>query len=231
MRRIFGDEGPPNRRDWNSESHLIRTEYNRWEAAKIVVFAYLLDFKNDAPGFSSNSYGFRVTGKKTLSGPWGISYAGSYAYQTDAGKNPVNYSASYVAAEGGVFNTGLGAVAVGYELLGSDDGKARFVTPLATLHKFNGWADSFLNNGGPNGLQDLYLSIAPKLPWGLKGKLVYHHFWSDEGSHSLADEVDVVLAKPINEHVTVLTKAAWFDGYSKGPADRYRFWLQLEFKY
>jgi hypothetical protein len=35
-------------------------------------------------------------------------------------------------------------VKVGYELLGSDNGEYGFATPLATLHKFNGWADQFL---------------------------------------------------------------------------------------
>ena len=35
------------------------------------------------------------------------------------------------------------ALSVGYEVLGSDNGVG-FYTPLATLAKFNGWADAFL---------------------------------------------------------------------------------------
>ena len=234
IRRIFGE----NNRDLDSQSHLINIAYNRLAAAQIEVFAYLLDFDNShqLAGFartaSSNSYGFRVNGKQTISGPWSYNYAGSYAVQTDAGDNPVNYTAHYVAAEAGLGNSDLGALAVGYELLGSDDGEARFVTPLATLHGYNGWADAFLDNGGPNGLQDLYLSVAPKMPWGLKGKVVYHHFWSHEGTDNLADEVDLVLSKPINKYLTVLTKGAWFDGKSgSGRADRWRYWLEVTFKY
>ena len=50
----------------------------------------------------------------------------------------------------------------GYELLGSDDGKVAFNTPLATKHKFNGWADKFL--GTPKeGLEDVYLTAKGKV--------------------------------------------------------------------
>jgi hypothetical protein len=234
IRRIFGE----NSRDLDSQSHVINVSYDGLAAAKIVAFAYLLDFDNSRQlaGFarevSSNSYGFRGSGKQAISGPWSVNYAGSYAVQTDAGDNPVSYTAHYVAAEAGLGNSDLGVLAVGYELLGSDDGQARFVTPLATLHKFNGWADAFLDNGGPDGLQDLYVSVAPKLPWGLKGKVVYHHFWSHEGTDSLADEVDFVLSKPINKYLTVLTKGAWFDGKSgSGRTDGWRYWLEVTFTY
>jgi hypothetical protein len=234
IRRIFGE----NNRDLDSQSHAINISYDRWAAAKIVIFAYLLEFDNEHQlmGFSravsSNSYGFRVSGKKAICGPWSVNYAGSYAAQTDAGANPVDYTAHYVAAEVGPANSDLGALAVGYELLSSDNGQASFATPLATAHKFNGWADAFLDNGGPNGLQDLYVSLAPKLPWELKGKLIYHHFWSDERSDSLADEVDFVLSKPINKHLTVLTKGAWFEGKERSQLpDRWRYWLEVTFKY
>lgn len=233
VRRIWGNRGrsKTGTRNWDSDSHLIRLAYDRWKAAKLIAFAYLLDFDTDSPVNSANSYGLRVTGKSGLSGPWGLAYAGSYAVQTDAGKNPVDYTAHYVAAEVNLIHSDIGAIGPGYELLSSDNGKARFVTPLATGHKFNGWADAFLNNGGPNGLQDLYVTVSPKLPWDLKGKLVYHHFWSDQGSNSLANEIDTVLSKAINKHVTVLTKAAWLDGTSRGPVDRWRWWVQLTFTY
>ncbi|MBW2242370.1 MAG: alginate export family protein [Deltaproteobacteria bacterium] len=230
IHRIFGDQGPAGLRDLDSQSHVVHFAYDGIEGMTIAAFAYLLDV-DDAPGISSDSYGFRVTGKRALDGPLSLNYAGSYAIQTDAASNPVNYTAHYVAAEGGLTHADVGSLAVGYELLSSDDGKARFVTPLATAHKFNGWADVFLNNGGVNGLQDLYVSIGPKLPWGLKGKLVYHHFWSHEDTNSLGDEVDILLKKPINDHVTLLTKAAYFDGTSKGPVDRWRYWLEVTFTY
>ena len=56
-------------------------------------------------------------------------------------------------------------------------------------------------------------------------------FWSDNNSDSLGDELDFVLIKPINKHLDVLTKGALFDGTSKGPANRWRYWLEFTFKY
>jgi hypothetical protein len=43
--------------------------------------------------------------------------------------------------------------------------------------------------------------------------------------------VDVVVSRAFGDRVTVLTKGAWFDGTSDGPADRWRFWLELTFRY
>ncbi len=64
---------------------------------------------------------------------------------------------------------GIGTLGVGYELLGSDDGVAAFQTPLATLHKFNGFADQFLVTPA-GGLQDIYFyAKAGFLPKGTSG--------------------------------------------------------------
>jgi hypothetical protein len=233
IHRIYGDKGDADTQDYDSDSHLLHLSYQGWDVGTLAVFAYLLDFEN-SPANSADSVGFRLTGEQPLGpfGPdWSLGYAGSYAFQSDAGDNPVSYSASYVAAEASLRHAGLGALSLGYELLGSDDGDAVFTTPLATLHKFDGFADTFLDNGGPNGLQDLYLTLAPSLPWQLQGQLILHRFWSDEGSEHLGDEVDVVVSRAFGDRVTVLTKGAWFDGTSDGPADRWRFWLELTFRY
>lgn len=226
--RIFANQGPPALRNFRSDSHLLRIGYDAWPTARIAAFAYLLDFEN-SPGNSSNSYGLRVTGAQPLTAPWALSYAASYAAQTDAANNPVDYVVHYVAAEGGASYQGIGGVALGYELLGSDDGEARFLTPLSTAHKFNGWADAFLDNGGPNGLQDLYGSVTPQLPWGMKSGFIYHRFWSDEGSDSLGWELDAILQRAFGPYVTVLTKFAYFDGRTEPLSDRWRAWFEASF--
>jgi hypothetical protein len=232
VRRIFGDQGPTAAtRDFDSDSHLVRIHYAGFDFLRISAFAYLLDFDLDSPGNSSDSYGLRLSGGADVSDEIAAGYAASYAYQTDAARNPASYETHYAAVSGELEWKPLGSLGVGYELLGSDDGSAVFVTPLATGHKFNGFADAFLNNGGPAGLQDLYVTLAPRLPFELAGKLSYHEFWSDEDGRHLGHEVDAVLSRSIDEHVTALTKFAWFDGRSRGPADRWRFWLQLTFQY
>ena len=228
--RVFGNDGPPALRNFRSDSHILHLAYDAWSVARIAAFAYLLDFDN-SPVNSSNSYGLRLTGTRPLTGHWDVAYAASYAAQTDAGDNPVDYVAHYVAADAELRRRETGGVAVGYELLGSDDGEARFVTPLSTAHKFNGWADAFLDNGGPNGLQDLYARFTPQLPLGLAGSVIYHYFWSDENGDALGYEIDGSLQRRFGPYVTVLAKSAYFDGHTESLPDRWRAWLEARFTF
>lgn len=232
IRRIYGDQGPTAAtRNFESNSHAIRFYYDGIENHTLSVFTYLFDFGNDSPENSSNTYGFRATGSMAAWQGARIAYATSYAFQTEAASNPTHYGAHYAWASIDLLLEAIGSVGLGYELLGSDDGTARVVTPLATAHKFDGFADAFLDNGGVNGLHDLMLTIGPDLPWSLKGNLIYHEFWSDENGDHLGREYDAVLSRPITTQLTALTKFAWFDGTSKGPADRWRFWFELAFAY
>lgn len=232
IRRPFGDDGGPGSQDFDSDSHLVNVSYAGCECAKFTAFAYLLDFDDDAPVDSSSSFGLRIAGSRTLGDtPWSFGYAGSYAHQIDAADNPADYNANYVAGDGSVGYDGFGKLGLGYELLGSDDGDARFVTPLATGHKFNGYADAFLDNGGVDGLQDLYVYVSPVLPWNLQGSVTYHRFWSDDGGNHLGSEWDGVIKWPVWKHVTLLTKGAYFEGTSRGPTDRWRYWLEINFSF
>jgi len=229
VKRIFGDQSP--QKDWDSSSHLANLSYTFGPVLTATAFAYLLRFDNDSPGNSADSYGFRVSGKYPLGGDWSLGYVGSYAWQQDADENPVDYDADYGNVELTLGYAPLGAITAGGELLGSDQGRARFVTPLATAHKFNGFADVFLNNGGNNGLRDAYFAVAPKLPFGISGKLIYHHFWADENGGSLGDELDYVASKTLAKGLVLLSKGAWFNGRARGPADIWRWWLELNYAF
>jgi hypothetical protein len=129
----------------------------------------------------------------------------------------------------------VGKLEVGFELLGSDNGTARFVTPLATAHKFNGFADVFLDNGRPTGLRDFFVSIDPNLPWGMKGKFINHKFWDDDSGDNFGDEYDFVVSKQLMYGFSVLGVAAMYDasqhGQSLGRENLWRTTLDLEFKY
>jgi len=142
----------------------------------------------------------------------------------------MSYSAMYINAEAG-YNFGQVTVIGGYELLGSDDGKVAFNTPLATKHKFNGWADKFL--GTPKeGLEDVYLTAKGKVS-GVKWAATYHDFSSDEGSIDFGNEIDLVATYQINKNYGVLVKAA---NYSEGdsgiaPTDTNKLWVQMTAKF
>jgi len=238
VHRIFGDDGVrgAGTRDFESDSHIINASFNAVEWAKLTAFVYLLDFDNNvanATSFanSSNTYGFRAQGKVPVGEKFFFAYLGSYAYQEDGGENPTNYEAHYGWVEATLGHTSIGSVAVGWEVLGSDDGVAQFRTPLSTAHKFNGFADAFLDNGGPAGLEDLFITVAPKLPFGVKGKFVYHRFQSNDGGVDLGDEYNFVLSRGFFKHFSLLAKFAYYEGGSEGRPDRHRFTLDAGFKF
>ncbi|MEM7601587.1 MAG: hypothetical protein AAF357_09250, partial [Verrucomicrobiota bacterium] len=125
---------------------------------------------------------------------------------------------------------------VGFEQLGSDNGRG-FATPLATLHKFNGFADQFLNTPA-GGLSDAYISMGTKLA-GINFVAAYHYFWDDGFDASIGQEIDLVASKALTDNVTVLAKAALYDGMAgaaPGPAgfparDATRFIFEVNIKY
>jgi len=95
---------------------------------------------------------------------------------------------------------------VGYDVLGSDDGVAGFRTPLATLHKFNGFADLFLGTPA-TGLEDFSVGVAGSIG---RVKLVaaWHDFKSEEGSVDFGTEINLVATWPVTKRVTVQAKFA-----------------------
>ena len=230
INRIFGDEPASGRFD--SKSWFLNAGYKlpvEGMDVKLSGFAYLLDLSN--AGLSSDTIGAKVTAKK---GPLG--FAASYATQSDAGDNPTDYKADYYFAEASFKQKGFTA-AVGYEVLGADDNSdGRFTTPLATLHKFNGFADVFL--GTPTaGLEDLYIKGGYKT--GPVGPLpfinmfaVYHDFDSNEGGLDLGSEIDAVIATKITKKVGLLFK---FADYKQGDTgtlfDRSRYSIQLDYSF
>jgi hypothetical protein len=73
------------------------------------------------------------------------------------------------------------------------NGVAGFVTPLATLHKFNGWADRFLATPA-GGLRDAYLEATGTIA-GIKLIGVFHDFRADVGGGKYGSEFDFYAGK------------------------------------
>lgn len=195
------------------------------------AFSYLIDY-DEAFAFanSSQTYGGRLSGSFPLSEAVKLNVLASYARQKDMGQNPVRYEADFVLAEAGLGYNGF-TLSGGYEKLGADGkaGKA-FQTPLATLHKFNGWADLFLTTPG-NGLEDRYVALAKvfskvKAVQGLAANVTYHQFRSDIGKVKFGTEWDASLAFKTKK-VSWLVKYASYDAKQFG-VDRQILWLQTE---
>ena len=108
-----------------------------------------------------------------------------------------------------------------------------FQTPLATLHKFQGWADLFLVTPN-NGIQDLNFTLAAKFPMvkaipGLNASVTYHKFESDFGDIDYGQEWDAQIGFKILK-TAVLFKYANYDADAFN-VDTEKFWVQLGWTY
>jgi hypothetical protein len=198
----------------------------------LTGFAYLVDQDEVLTrANSSATYGARFAGAYTFKSKAKLSYALSAARQNDYNRNPNRYTANYYAGDLslGVKAFTLGA---GFEILGSDKGVAltSFQTPLATLHKFNGWADKFLVTP-PNGLRDAYGSAG--VTWKKLGKIdtltlaaIYHRFGSDRLGLRYGDEVDLQAVAKVKRYTFTLKYA---DYQANGFAtDTKKLWASIE---
>ncbi len=231
VNRIFGEDHPLGNLDTNT--HAFNVSYKNAGPGKLTAYGYLLDL-NDTPvfGLSTKTFGIRYVGKSNITDTTKLGYELEYANQTDYTDNPNDYSADYWHANLSVSSSGFSAAA-GYELLGSDNGVG-FSTPLATLHKFNGWADKFLATPA-NGLQDIYGSISYKVPGntglgGLLLKAVYHDFRSDVGDVDFGNEWDFLISKKINKNFTASVKAAFYNA-NNFATDTTRIWFTIGAKF
>lgn len=194
-------------------------------------FTYLVD--QDAPGrrqFSSQTYGLRATGGFALAAATRIDAIFSHARQSDWAGNPNGYSADYWLGEMGLRIGGFAATA-GYEVLGASKGAAftSFQTPLATLHKFNGWADKFLTTP-PNGLRDAYASLAYTVSSvkAVSALVAFHRFDSDRLSIRYGREWNAQIGFKPTRQTAVLLKYADYDAAGFA-TDTRKAWLQFDY--
>jgi len=236
-RTIWGIDGTGARQQAVSGDNLFANLSYATPYGALTGFAYRIDQDEAAvQGFrlSSQTYGLRFSGSRKLGAKAALNYAASYARQSDYHRNPNDYAADYWALDAGL---GLAAfkLGAGYEVLGADDGRplTSFQTPLATLHKFQGWADKFLTTP-PDGIRDFYASagVGWKNRWGLdsvNAQLIYHRFRSDRGNTAYGNEWDAIIAAKRGRW-TATAKIADYDAKDFA-TDTRKAWLQLEWAY
>jgi len=221
VNRIFGEDDPA-LSDTDSSTEILNINYSGLDAGDIVFYSYLLDQK--LSDTQLDTYGLRFSGKSH-----GLGYQAEYATQERELANGSDADADYILLEGSVDMAGA-TFALGFENLQSDDGNFGFSTPLATGHKFQGWADQFLNT--PNeGLQDVYFSVGAKFD-GIKLLAVYHEFTSDEdnlsGDDDLGSELGFLALKSFGDY-SLSVKYANYDGgdSSFNKSDTEKLWLTV----
>ncbi len=194
VNRIFGEDSSLG--DHDNSTNLVNISYKGLPIGKLTGYYYDIDNENVAI-MSTQTAGLRLAGKADNFG-----YTFEYASQSDAHDNTRSYDADYYLLEG---TAKLGDVnfKLGHEVLGADDNDGYFITPLATLHKFQGWSDKFLNKGVGNisgGLTDTYASVGTKLG-DVKLSLVYHQISADDdgvaGTDNYGSEYGFVVASKV----------------------------------
>jgi hypothetical protein len=230
--RIYAEEA-----DVDSKDHLFNGTM-QIEMGKLVGYAYLLE-PDDNSNNSLDTYGVSLRGTTPvdslgLNGKNGrskLKYGIEFATQ-DATTND-DYSAVYMMAEVSATINKITYKAT-YEVLGSDDGAYGFATPLATLHKFNGWTDTFLTTPD-EGLVDLSVTASGRFQ---KGRWVaaYHIFDADESTDTIDDfgsEINLQYIHPVEKNVSVGIKYADYSAgdSATGKVDTQKLWIWGEIKF
>lgn len=231
VHRVFGDDNPLG--EFDSDSHVISVAYDAGALGSLKGYGLLLDFE-EAPALSSATWGLRYENSVALddTARIKIGVVGEYASQKDYAANPVNYREDYIHGEVSLSVAPFMAQ-LGYESLGGD-GVIGFSTPLATLHKFQGFADVFLTTPAA-GLEDLYGTISYSWDGLLKTDnmrlfATYHEFESGLGDTDFGAEFDAGLAINFRKHWSADVKGAVYDG-AGAFADRSLVWASLRFQY
>ncbi|MBU6269495.1 MAG: alginate export family protein [Sphingomonadales bacterium] len=228
QRTIYGSDSGP-RRSFDGDFVFLGATVKQGPVA-VKGFAYLVDYGDVlAVANSSQTYGARATAALPVAKGVKLNLAASYARQSSYKTTPFKFAADYVAVEAALAAHGVTATA-GYEKLGSDGGLHALQTPLATLHKFNGWADLFLTTP-VKGLQDAYGGVSYAFPGvkavkGLNVAVVYHQFDSATGGVDYGHEWDMSAGLKTGK-VAWLLKYAAYTARGFG-ADTKKLWLQAE---
>lgn len=230
VNRIFGNEAGGALERLHTNAHAVNLIYSGWELGTITLYDYYLDVDN-AGIFSSNSFGASLSIANALGegSDYTLGLYAEIAKQEDVADNTTAYDANYYHIAG-TLSRDIFSVGLGYEVLGSDGGTFAFQTPLATGHKFNGFADVFLVTPA-SGLEDFYVSASCQLE-KVKLAAYYHEFDSEEGSTDLGDEWDLVATYKYNDNWSGTAKYAdYSQGDATSPVDTQRFSIQIDYKF
>lgn len=215
-------------RDTESDDHLFNLSYAT-KIGKLSAYGYFLN-DDDGVDDALDTVGLRFAGKAPIGDGVALLYAAEYARQTQEVSSGSDLEANYYMLEGGAAFSGI-VVKAGYEVLGSDDGNYGFSTPLATLHKFNGWTDQFLGTPA-QGLQDAHVKVIAPLPVG-KVVVAYHDFSADDapsGSDDFGSEFNVAYSAKFAKQYNAGVKYGRYEaGDIKVDTERFWVWVGMKF--
>ncbi len=233
----------------STTSAVVNASYKIADPIKLTGYAYLL-------GSYSDTYGIAATGKIAAGDSVKLDYRAEVAMQTGSTLEEVNGLKGDTSLKGDsiYFNVDVGAnisgflVGLNYEVLGgadvNDAKTSEFQTPLATKHKFNGWADQFL--GTPStGLADLNVRGGYKFDTAGKIIGIYHMFGAAADGSTVSgikagdaygSEFDIAYSTKVPgvTNLGLLVKGAMYmndTGNGVTADDTTLAWVQLDYKF
>ena len=243
---VYGYQGVANvgasTSDYTTDTNtvLLHAAYTVMPALKVTAYDYMIAGVHD-------TYGLALTGNVKLDMAK-LNYRAEYALQKDSTMEIHNSDGK---ADASYYNLDLGAnisgilAGVNYEYLSGSNAsgtETAFSTPLATGHKFNGWADQFLSTPS-GGLIDANVRLGYKTKGFGKILAIYHDFSADTAmtlntgvgtGDDLGSEFDAVYVNKI-PGVNGLTGLLKYADYSKGNVgpltDTTKIWAQLDYKF
>ena len=113
------------------------------------------------------------------------------------------------------------------------NGTKGFTTPLATLHKFQGWADKFLTTP-VNGIEDRYVNASATLkgvgPLDTLAIVIgYHDYEAERITADYGNEWDTSVALKWQRVNLMLKYADFQQGVLVAARNTDKLWAQLEF--
>jgi hypothetical protein len=230
VNRVFGPDSSVG--TFDSHSQLFNAVYGGLSPQlNLEAYAYLLDLRQ-APMLSTATYGLRGEESFALGSGFTGKLNGAYAHQSGYAKNPLQIDLSYDLGEAGLGYRGFTGL-VGYEVL-QGNGTIGFQTPLANLHPFQGWAETFLTKP-PDGLKDLYFKgdygfAASPFFAKVTTSLAYHDFSAEHLSANFGKEWDVQLEGQVDNHLVIDAACADYSGGGPYPNKKV-FWLYATYRY
>ncbi len=208
-----------------SQHHFLNYQWQGSDVFNLAVYGILLDF-DDNPNNSTSTFGIRAhsTKKSNSNFMWTLEFAS----QSDYADNANNVSESYLLWEAGYkFNQWVAKI--GQETLTGDAtaGQA-FQTPLATKHKFQGWADLFLATPSA-GVEDTYIALNTKMN-KTKFAIIYHDFTAEDTNADYGTEIDFVVSYKVSDEHAVAFKYADYEA-DQHAVDTRKIWLSFIAKY
>jgi len=217
--------------DNKMRTHLINLNWQGSKWLHLSAYTYLIDFSNESRPRNPGAPDSRTEGIRADGEIGGLGYALEYAHQDQYADAPSYVDAGYYMGSlkyTWALKSDLSVTpSIAWEVLGGNGGYG-FQTPLATNHKFQGFADVFLSTP-VNGVRDANGGLAAKYR-KLTAKAIYHDFNADKGSQDYGKEVDGLLGYTVNKRLKLLAVFADYDADQFATNTR-RYTVQAEYSF